>query len=168
MNREDYKHVFAEVERILQENFVVAPPIKIDEIVRNYGLSLAAVDFSSSPEWKDVAGYLNAQERKIYLNSADSGARQAFTVAHELGHWLLHRDKLDDPDYAILYRKPLGEKGTDTIEKEANVFAANLLVPRALLDKYKDDDAGRIAKIFGVSSDVIGYRLKDEYGIQVG
>ena len=63
-----------------------------------------------------------------------------------------------------MYRKALGELNQDPKEKEANCFAANLLVPAELLEKYKDYNIDTIAKIFGVSQEVIGYRLQFENG----
>lgn len=67
----------------------------------------------------------------------------------------------------IFYRKPLGRSNLDPIEKEANCFAANLLVPKFMLEKYIPDYvSGKISikelsLIFEVSADVMGYRLHD-------
>lgn len=164
MENFNYDNVSKKVEEVLKENFVIAPPVKIEDIASNYELIIVEADFGKDA--KNVAGFIDPEEKKIYVNKNDSDTRQAFTIAHELGHWLLHRDQLvKEPDkYAILYRIPLGKINGDPIEKEANFFAANLLVPRDLLKKYRDYDINTIARIFGVSSEVIGYRLKDEYG----
>ena len=66
----------------------------------------------------------------ILLNSTDTKVRQRFTIAHELGHIQLHTKKIDKE--IIVSRK------TDTgrLEKEANVFAAALLMPRRLVYEY--------------------------------
>src|SRR5690606_8372729 len=112
-----------------------------------------------------VAGFIDPMQKIIYVNEKDKAPRQAFTVAHELAHWMLHQDKLhSEPDkYAVLYRTPLG-KTEDEVEKEANALAGRLLVPRKLLDKYKNNsNIATVAKIFGVSEELIGYRLKHEY-----
>jgi len=71
---------------------------------------------------------------------------------------------MKNKDTAILLRLPIGSNETDPLEKEANCFAANLLVPKYLLDKYKDKDVADLAKLFNVSKDVIRFRLKSEYG----
>ena len=83
-------------------------------------------------------------------------------IAHEFGHFLLHKADLEkDPDkHAIFYRIPLGRINEDQLEKETNIFAANLLVPQKMLDKYKSLDTNTIAKIFGVSPEVIGISVK--------
>ncbi len=162
MNPPDYKRVLQRVEQILGENYVISPPVKIEDIAANYGLTIVEADF----ERNDVAGLIDPAEKKIYVNKNDSDTRQAFTIAHELGHWLLHQDQLskDPTKYAVLYRKPLGQPSEDHIETEANFFAANLLVPRNLLEKYKGENPNTIAKIFGVSPEVVGYRMRNEYG----
>lgn len=155
----------AYAEQVLAENFVNDPPVKITDLIRNYGLTVEVVDLQQYGQ--RVAGFIDPEKRVIYVNKNDSAARQAFTIAHELGHWLMHQSQLStEPDkYAILYRKPLGVANPDPIEKQANAFAACLLVPRDMLERYrKDSSINELAAIFGVSTDVIGYRLKHESG----
>jgi Zn-dependent peptidase ImmA (M78 family) len=163
----DYKRAIELAEKVLKDNFVVDPPIHVDEIARNYGLDVREADFE---EFSDsVSGLINPDERVILLNSKDSTNRKIFTVAHELGHFLLHQTEMHENDeYKILYRKPLGELNTDSVEKEANCFAAHLLVPKKILEKYKHLDTATIAKIFAVSTEVIGFRLLKEYGESLG
>jgi len=160
MDQPDYQKTRQRVDEVLKENFVLSPPVRIEDIAANYGLTLVEADLAD-----DIAGFIDQTKKKIYVNKNDSDTRQAFTIAHELGHWLLHRTQLNsDPDkYAVLYRKPLGGSNGDPVEKEANFFAAHLLVPKSLLEKYKDEDPNTIAKIFGVSPEVVGYRMKNEY-----
>lgn len=88
--------------------------------------------------------------------------RQAFTLMHELGHLLLHRNSFIDEE-ADLY----GRRGR---EREANAFAGHLLVPDQAIALI-DDDArpsdvaeygGWLKKAnrkLGVSSEVILRRL---------
>lgn len=157
------RKVEAEVDQILHENFVSDAPVPIVEIARNYGLLVKEVDLGNFGD--RVAGFIDPLQKIIYVNEKDKPARQAFTVAHELAHWIMHKNKLhSQPDkYAVLYRMPLGAKTEDEVEKEANAFAARLLVPRDLLNKYKNSNIATVAKIFGVSEELIGYRLKNEY-----
>lgn len=151
------------VNEVISENFVVEAPVPIVEIARNYGLLVKEVDLGNFGD--RVAGFIDPLQKIIYVNEKDKPPRQAFTVAHELAHWLMHQDKLQsEPNkYAVLYRMPLG-KTEDEIEKEANAFAARLLVPRKLLNKYENkSNIATVAKIFGVSEELIGYRRKHEY-----
>jgi Zn-dependent peptidase ImmA (M78 family) len=141
---------------VLDANFITAPPVQIYELAENYGLRVFVAEFDDP----DVAGTIDLKKACIVVNSYDTVERQAFTIAHELGHWLLHKE---DPglkkEITIFFRKPLGGEN-EWWEKEANWFAANVLVPKEMLDRYKDKDEREVAKVFGVSPSVIGYRRK--------
>ncbi len=147
---------------VLAENYISEPPIKVVELVKNYGFDVMETDLPN-----DIAGFVDPQKKVIYLNISDTPSRKAFTVAHELGHIKLHlKDLNDNPDLGILYRKPLGKKDEDPKEQEANCFAANLLVPeqmlKATIKKYGDlASVENLAILFGVSQEVIRYRLHD-------
>ena len=97
-----------------------------------------------------------------YHSGADSPNRQAFTIAHEIGHFVLHRPLLENkPDLGVLFRQPIGAE-SDPIEKEANCFAANMLVPKHRLnpwDRWQKESV--VAQLFGVSEEVVRYRFKD-------
>ncbi len=70
----------------------------------------------------------------IYNNAISSRGRINFTLAHEFGHYLLHRLAHPDGFYCgeqdvVQWNSPLGQ-----IEHQANVFAANFLMP---LDDFR-------------------------------
>lgn len=151
-------------QEILKNNYVIAPPVNVREIVENEGLEVIEMPFKD--EINNVSGYIDTEKGRIYVNTADSKNRRNFTLAHELGHWLMHRKKLqEDPDkYAILYRIAIGKANDDPIEKQANRFAAELLVPQEIFKKYYakyKDDIEKLSNLFQVSQEVIGYRIKD-------
>lgn len=159
----DYLKAQKEANKVLKENYITTPPVRIDEIAQNYGIRVLEAEFPHDNE-NMVAGLIDINRKIIYVNAKDFPNRKTFTIAHELGHLLMHKEKLKkDPKYAILYRIPLGESSKDPIEREANCFAANLLVPQDLLTKYLDQGLSQneIAGIFAVSSEVIGYRIND-------
>lgn len=73
---------------------------------------------------------------------------------------MLHRELyMADPEaYKVLLRHPISSE-KDPRETEANTFAANLLVPRDMLELYgKYADDSELADLFAVSKEVIGYR----------
>ncbi|AUQ49920.1 hypothetical protein PhaeoP83_01646 [Phaeobacter inhibens] len=137
-----------------------APPIPVYEIAESSGVNVVFVDFGEHAE--SVSGLCDFNAARIYVNRDDSTERQTFTMAHELGHWLLHRDIfINDPDaYPVLPRfaKP---DSKNPLEKEANKFAACLLVPNRLLRPVKDAPVAVLARIFGVSRLMMEYRLKN-------
>jgi len=160
----NYTKAVKAAQLVLSENYVLAEPVNVRDIAKNYGLEVVDADFGE--KLSNVAGFINPENRTIYLNSGNPENRKTFTIAHELGHWILHRDKLEkEPEkYAVLYRIPLGRLNQDPVESEANCFAANLLVPKTYLEKHieKYSDVDQLANIFNVSTEVIGFRLKYE------
>jgi Zn-dependent peptidase ImmA (M78 family) len=69
----------------------------------------------------------------IYLNKNDGSRRQRFTLAHEIAHYILHRDLIGDGliDDA-LYRSRL----SNLYERQANRFAAEVLMPAPVVRNY--------------------------------
>ncbi len=167
MSGANYKKAIEAAEKVLKDNFVSGPPIPVEEIAQNFGFTTKAVSF---PKNEDVSGIIKPKEKVIYINKNDSLTRQNFTIAHELGHWLLHNEILIEGDgkYNVLFRRSIGQLNNDPVESEANCFAANLLVPNKYLKEYKVliknniIDSGILAPLFKVSGEVIGYRLKYE------
>lgn len=145
--------------KILAENFILEPPVDVYELARNYGIEIHEQHFPL--EFANVSGFINIEKGRpvMYVNASEPAARRKFTVAHELGHWIMHEDKIrQDPQKAILFRMAIGAANKDPLEREANAFAAELLVPMEMLEKNKDKSISQLADIFQVSSDVIGFR----------
>ena len=83
-------------------------------------------------------------------------------MGHEFGHWMLHKEfYLANPDsYPVLPRFSDPNRN-DPMEKEANKFAACLLVPERLLAPVKSAPVSALAKSFGVSRTMMEFRLRD-------
>lgn len=96
----------------------------------------------------------------IKYNPNDSVTRQRFTIAHELGHFVLKHGHSfrDNKQNFSLYN-------FDEKEVAANKFAAELLMPaRAvsiLINKRNIKDAGKLCQIFDVSVAALRVRLKN-------
>lgn len=102
-----------------------------------------------------VSGMLIPAERRIVLCGDDTASRRLFTLAHEIGHWELHCGAR--PRGPIRCREVM-EGATDPLEREANVFAADLLMPaESLLGDAKPHAA--LAARFGVSPEAMAWRL---------
>jgi Zn-dependent peptidase ImmA (M78 family) len=100
------------------------------------------------------------------LNRSDHRLRKTFSIAHEIGHFALHA--AEDAMFVDMARGSLAAMGVNPQEIEANVFAANLLMPafmvRAYLQRYHpelddDRDLRAMARTFGVSASAMTYRL---------
>lgn len=107
----------------------------------------------------------------VTLNHADSYTRQRFTLAHELGHFMLHRHLVGDGiDDDRAYRSTeVGKYHNTKIgpseETEANQFAANLLMPRDMIEAEweKRKDVKSMAQYFQVSEHAMSIRLNVPY-----
>ena len=156
-------------------------PVPVETIVDTcFGLlvrdipeaKLAAV--SGAPQLatgQALSGLLLAGKGEIWVNEAEARewpTRRRFTIGHELGHWILHRDpaghnvfcraatvEADEP-VPVLERSPLPMP-----EAEANAFAAALLMPAPLVEAHyrRDGDFHELCRRFGSSGAAMGRRL---------
>jgi len=168
-NQLGYKEI---VERLLHNTDQRIPPISMSKIAQNFGIKILE---TSMPK-PEVSGFITKEDDGqicIYVNENDSFTRQRFTMAHELAHFYLHCKDKDDADdkKGILdfVRFRNGEYDYESMaeEREANAFAAELLVPfRALKELWdagyknkKGADIAFLADKFVVSIEMMEYRL---------
>jgi len=108
----------------------------------------------------------------VLINRLKPGTRMQFTIAHELGHYYLHKEYImenktviDGDDsldgQAILYRDDQLDRRT-VLETQANNFAASLIMPERLVRSSwgKLPDVEQCAKIFRVSVSAMSIRLE--------
>ncbi len=118
----------------------------------------------------DISGLLILKNDNTYIlyNENENIRRQKFTIAHELGHFYLHKDSQMFVDTEkILYRNNESNKGEIKKEIEANCFAASLLMPEHFInDEIKKlnkditiDDIEILAETFDVSIQAMTFRL---------
>jgi Zn-dependent peptidase ImmA (M78 family) len=123
----------------------------------------------------DCSGMLFPAERRIVLNAAEAPRdrpplrRYRFTIAHELGHWVCHVLGRPDPQPTYCRAVDLTEAADRTLEREANVFAAELLMPEPavraawaglMTDRLEEEAAvAACAERFDVSPTAMRWRL---------
>lgn len=137
-------------------------PVNVAAIARDLGLSV----YDDIGMANDIAGKI-VRERgspsgfSIYLNSTDVPRRRRFTLAHEIAHYILHRDLIGDGLIDDgMYRSKLG----GVYERQANRMAADILMPPALIKGYYRGGTMSFAKlgdIFNVSADAMRIRLQE-------
>lgn len=158
-------------ERYLTPSEIVARyldtrPVDVDALAQALGLVVRR-DPSLS---EDISGQItrawDGSHFVIAVNARHSPQRQRFTLAHEIGHFVLHRDLIGDglTDDA-LYRGRLstGEAFSQYRESEANRYAADLLMPaRAMRECWRAGmrSYSEFAQAFGVSTEAARIRLK--------
>ncbi len=156
------------VQQLLATQKVTEPPVPVERIARAQGARV----FLQSLEG-NISGFLyrDSQQRVIGVNTHHPSTRQRFTLAHELAHLLLHDQNQIHVDHGfeLRLRNDRSSQGVDRDEMEANLFAAELLMPRRLLKKdlgdlqtveiSDDKTIGRLAKRYGVSVQALMIRL---------
>jgi len=164
------KHIRQVVQRILEECGIEEPPVDVRRVARHLGATVREAEADD-----ELSGFLHrvpSTNRVIIgVNDAHSPSRQHFTIAHELGHLLLHgtEDFHVDRGFQVYRRDARSTEGSDTSEVEANLFAAELLMPiafvaadlreREAIDLSKDDELKRLARRYRVSPQAMTFRL---------
>ena len=134
----------------------VAAPEDIPTLSETARRQLVEVDPVS---WSAVT-IARGNARLVILNSGHSDARQRSSLAHELAHIILNHatDRTRLSHEGLLFRGTFNREQED----EANWFAGCLLVPRdgLLKARLRTSDEHALAANFGVSTDMIAWRLK--------
>jgi predicted transcriptional regulator len=106
-------------------------PVPVEDIADSlYGLRVVEVDGLV------CSGMLMPARRMVYLNAEECRAvprRRRFTIAHELGHLVLHAGNSAAPAVFCRHVGSTEAAISDAIEREANHFAAELLMPGDLM-----------------------------------
>jgi len=148
-------------EKIIRKYQETAP---VDVIALAHDLGIAVWQSDKLP--KDVSGKLFLDSKNggksgwsILVRDQDAPVRKRFTVAHEIGHFLLHRsdlgDGITDDEF---YRSGL----SNVQEAQANRLAADILMPYPLINRIMADgtrDISVIASKLGVSQAALKIRL---------
>jgi hypothetical protein len=116
----------------------------------------------------ECSGLLLPAERRVVLCSGEPQVRQRFTLAHELGHWVCQvREGHEAPVYCRA--ADVAPTADRFLEREANVFAAELLMPEPAVrtEWSRAQSAAELATWFGVSEEAMSWRLFN-LGLQSG
>lgn len=143
-------------------------PVSVEVVAERLGLSCRGTDFGD-----DVSGLLVYEGGKgaIAFNKSHPVVRQRFTIAHEIGHFVMHAESKKASrlfvDKWVAFRKEGQVTGAEEREEiEANAFAAALLMPADLLrqaienvDIEDESCLNELARLFGVSVMAMTFRL---------
>jgi hypothetical protein len=130
------------------------PPVPVEAIAEDLlGLSVA------ESESLGVSGMLLPAAREVWLNATEPVPRRRFTLAHEVGHWVCQ--VLEGRGAPVMCRaEEIGVGEGRALEREANVFAAELLMPESAVRSVWADprDVAVAAERFHVSVEAMGWR----------
>lgn len=166
------RHAESRAISILEDLGIREAPVQVEQIALRLGLQVEHALLGD-----EVSGLLVIQDENgmIGVNASHAPVRQRFTIAHEIGHFLLHRkqmpvfiDKQFFKPYFAAFRDSSSAAGEDRLEIEANAFAAALLMPatfvRSAIAELRvniaDDEAiDELAKRFLVSRQAMTFRV---------
>jgi Zn-dependent peptidase ImmA (M78 family) len=158
-----------EAQQVLADMGIYKPPIAVEHIAEQLGATLTYEPFEG-----DVSAmlYRDGQRTIIGINASHAPPRRRFSIAHEIGHLRLHpgRPVILDQLVRVNYRDEKSSLATDQEEIAANAFAAELLMPEALVVREVDRHLGlvgtddvklikELARTFDVSKDAMSFRL---------
>jgi Zn-dependent peptidase ImmA (M78 family) len=156
--------------RKLEEKGPLEFPIQVERLLETFNIKL----YVTSELDDDISGLMVVKDDKalIAVNKNHRPNRQKFSIAHECGHYFLHRNSSRSffDEHTVLFRDAASSQGIDPLEIEANAFAAELLMPREYLEKYirnnpisvfeeGGEEFQKMANYFGVSQQALAIRL---------
>lgn len=162
------KYIRAMVDRLLTQHKIQSAPVFVAEIAKALNVTV-----QESPAEDELSGFLYRDAKQglaiIGVNADHAPTRRNFTAAHELGHFLLHDFGDIHVDRQVWMRNEASSQGTNLEEKEANLFAAELLMPARFLaddveqigafDLLDEDVLQNLAGRYGVSTQAMTFRL---------
>lgn len=157
---------------LLSRSAIEQPAVPVDRVAKAAGAIIEYRNFNN-----EISGLL-IRKQKIVVIAVDEEQpkqRQRFTIAHELGHLVLH-DGIEvrvDKHFRINLRSSASSKAEDVEEIEANAFAAELLMPRDFLlrdakklklDMEDEKQVSSLAERYDVSRQAMTFRLMNLFG----
>lgn len=163
--RYSIKDIEDKATKLLKEtNMLNAIPVDPVLLANKLNIRIYAGEFRDP----DISGVMRKKgnETEILIQSDHHPNRQRFTIAHEIGHYILHADKDELEKKDIIFRR---SREFTIEEEEANRFAAALLMPKKAILKeieecnallqYKDILVDYLATKFRVSTQAMRIRL---------
>lgn len=177
--------IIVEVENLLEECWRKKFPVDVEEICDSLGINI--IPIPNLYRIFSIDAYISSDFKTIYVDNSGfekNTSRYRFSVAHELGHWTLHKNHYPKNVANVNDWLTISQKiNSDYAEFQANYFAGNLLVPEIELVQVLNDAFGgsfaknywnasigekekilmKIKNHFGVSNDVIARRIIDVF-----
>jgi Zn-dependent peptidase ImmA (M78 family) len=160
---------------LLLKQGIDSVPVPVDKVAMELGYQVISRFFDDT----NLSGtVIRDSDRAVVIgiNTLQAPLRQRFSIAHEIGHALMHLAEgedviVDPPSRSFFNRDEVASLGEDPNEIEANQFAAALLMPGHLVSRVGKEILGAssrvtvesliesLAKRFEVSTQAMKFRL---------
>ncbi|WP_415060881.1 ImmA/IrrE family metallo-endopeptidase [Flavobacterium sp.] len=171
--RPNFNYLEEKAEALLVNNNLFTAGFDVKKLAKLLKINLKEENLSD-----DVSGFfvMTDTDSNITYNKRNGKVRQRFTIAHEIGHYILHSKEQPifiDKTPSVMFRNNSSSTGEDFKEREANAFAASLLMPKKLIEQeiqHSPNDVDQaiehLANKFKVSQQAMSFRLSNlGYGI---
>jgi Zn-dependent peptidase ImmA (M78 family) len=145
-----------QAKKLLHDSGTYVVPVNLEAVAKYLHIQVLYEDFDDH-----TSGLLVVKngKRVIGVNRKHHRNRQRFTIAHEIGHFVLHHTSFDDPRNEIhidkkwaYFRSAASIPGTDNEQEfQANQFAAELLMPEGLVKEVLKTSAVNLSDDFDIS-----------------
>jgi len=163
-----FQELESRASKLLRESGLESPPVDLVALAKKLRVTVEQQDLGASVSGLVVRG--PDGRVVIGVNASHHPNRQRFTIAHEIGHHLLHKGSATVfvDNHMVHFRDDDRTPGADPREVEANAFAAALLMPEPWLRKdlrresrdLSDDATVRtLATRYQVSQQALTFRL---------
>lgn len=146
--------------KLIRQLDITAPPVPVEDVADFVGLKVIPYGFP-----KEVSGVLVVSDdvMAIGVNKAHVPVRQRFSIAHEIGHFMLSHDDFFFLDFTDSTLENLNREETNKdAEVEANEFAAELLMPTEMVKRdFRPGETNpkEMAAAYGVSEQALWIKL---------
>ncbi len=141
-----------------EEGYVVGERFDVERFIKD---KYPTIIIKREPLASDISGRLRIEDGVwvMTVNSRHPGVRQRYTLGHELGHYLNHRDSMKSFEDSTFFRS----SQKSSMEYMADLFAARLLMPESEINallKTGVKTVKEMAAKFDVSLEAMKYRLE--------
>ena len=153
-----------EAQKLIVDKHTAMIPVRVGKLAQDLGLEVVLAGLSPNISGLIEPSITASSGFVIKVNKYESDERQRFTVAHEIAHFLLHRDHIKNGVVDnVMYRSSLSSRK----ETEANKLAADLLMPTSIVLRELKEIGGTrdevaavaLARRFRVSTAAMKVRL---------
>lgn len=155
--RKDYARAKARI--ILKETGIIRPPTNLEQICDQLGLK---IHYHCTDGLEDSFMFLHRSTYHIVIAISGYQARDRWSLSHELGHIVLGHCHLYSVD--TLEKDVLTDSERYILDREADIFAEELLMPIPWMENHKSSSINQLKKVFGVSKEAITIRRDNMFG----
>jgi Zn-dependent peptidase ImmA (M78 family) len=161
MNSAIVKRIEIESRKYLDKFNIKEAPVPIEEIAEKMGIKIS---YAPSEEYSGMLIRKENSQALMGINSNEIKTRMRFTIAHEVAHYIFDTKS----EITIDYRNSFNMLDKSDEEKRADLFAANILMPKKWIHldfekiprgSFSQEHLTNLAKKYKVSLEAMKYRL---------